>query len=334
MSRVLVTGGAGMIGRAVVRALLADPSYEVRVADRRPAPQWMREGCEIRTADLRDQAEARRSIRGCAHVIHLAAVEGGCAYSRRIPYTLIAANVALANTLIDAALAQALERFTFVSSGAVFERAEVFPTPEEHLPQCPTALSAKGVAKLAGEASCRAAHEQNGLPYTICRVFNAYGPEELPDEEPGRAHLVPDLVAKALRGERPLPILGSGAQTRTLTFVDDVAAGILASMSSAAGVAEDFNISAAAELPVAEIARSVWRACGRDPDDFDLAPSRDDTSGDSRRWPSVEKARSLLSWEARVTLEDGLGRTVGWLREHTGEREPTARATRRLAARG
>ena len=71
VSRVLVTGGAGTIGAAVVRRLLGDPDYEVRVSDQRTAPQWMREGCEVHTGDLRVLAEARTATRGCAQVIHL-----------------------------------------------------------------------------------------------------------------------------------------------------------------------------------------------------------------------------------------------------------------------
>ncbi len=333
MSRVLVTGGAGVIGAAVVRRLLADPSYEVRVADSRAAPQWMREACEIRVADLRDPAHARGSVRGCTDVIHLAGIEGGSARLRRIPHTVVAVSEALTGALVDAALAQPLERFTYVSCGTVFERAEIFPTPEDYLPDCPTPRSSKGFAKLAGEARCRAAREQHGLRYTVCRVFNTYGPGELPGEEQGSAHLVADLVGKALADASPLPIIGSGAQTRTLTYVDDVAAGIVAAMSSPAGVAEDFNIAAGEELSVAEIARAVWAACDRDPAEFAIEPSEVSPEHAQRRWPSVQKARSLLGWEAQVPLEPGLAATVGWFREHAGPPEAPAGVRRKLAAR-
>src|SRR5205823_7176026 len=102
----------------------------------------------------------------------------------------------------------------------------------------------------------------HGLAYTICRPFNAYGPGEVPEDEPGIAHMVPDLIKKVLDGQRPLQIFGSGEQTRTITHIDDIADGIVASMSHAAGENEDFNISASEELTVAEIARLVWEACG------------------------------------------------------------------------
>ncbi|MGO8907619.1 MAG: NAD-dependent epimerase/dehydratase family protein [Solirubrobacteraceae bacterium] len=196
----------------------------------------------------------------------------------------------------------------------VFERAELFPTPEDYLPQCPVPLSAYGFSKLTGEVYCRAAHEEHGLPYTICRPFNAYGPGELPDPEPGIAHAVPDLIAKVLSGRRPLEIFGSGEQTRTLTHVQDIADGIVTAMGSPAGLNEDFNISASRELTVAEIARIVWEACGEDPQELALEHLPSFQVDVQRRWPSVEKARELLGWEARIDVEEGIGATVRWLR--------------------
>ncbi len=315
MSRVLVTGGAGTIGSAVVRRLLADPAYEVRVSDQRPAPQWMREGCEVHTGDLRSLPEAQRAMRGCPQVIHLAAIVGGIANFHRLPHTLTEVNNALYNAVFRAALDVEVARFTYVSSSMVFERATEFPTTEAHLPDCPVPLSAYGFSKLTGEVYCRAAHDEHGLPYTICRPFNAYGPGELPDAEPGIAHAVPDLIRKVLSGQRPLEIFGSGEQTRTLTHVDDIADGIVTAMGSPAGCNEDFNISASRELTVAEIARIVWEACGEDPDAFALEHLPTFAVDVPRRWPSVQKARELLGWEAQIGVEEGIAATVRWLRE-------------------
>ncbi len=203
----------------------------------------------------------------------------------------------------------------YVSSSMVFEQAELFPTPEDYLPRCPTPISAYGFSKLTGEVYCRAAHDEHGLPFTICRPFNAYGPGELPDAEPGIAHAVPDLINKVLSGQRPLQIFGSGEQTRTLTHIDDIADGVVAAMSSPAGLNEDFNISAARELTVAEIARIVWETCGEDPDAFELEHLPTFTVDVQRRWPSVEKAKRLLGWESQIEVEDGIAATVRWLRE-------------------
>jgi nucleoside-diphosphate-sugar epimerase len=141
----------------------------------------------------------------------------------------------------------------------------------------------------------------------------------MPDDEPGIAHAVPDLISKALSGQRPLQIFGSGEQTRTLTHVDDIADGVVTAMASAAGESEDFNISAAKELTVAEIARIIWTACDRAPDEFELEHLPSFEVDVQRRWPSVEKAKRVLGWEAQIDVEDGIGQTVEWLRGRVAE---------------
>jgi nucleoside-diphosphate-sugar epimerase len=316
MNRVLVTGGAGTIGAAVVRRLLGDPDYEVRVSDQREAPDWMREGCEVHTGDLRSLDEARRATQGVSHVIHLAAIVGGIANFHKLPHTLTEVNNALYNAVVRAALDHDVERFTYVSSSMVFERATEYPTTEEHVWECPMPRSAYGFSKLTGEVYVRAAHAEHGLPFTICRPFNAYGPGEMPEDEPGIAHMVPDLIRKCLTLPEgaPLPIFGDGTHTRTLTHIDDIADGIVAAMSSPAGLGEDFNVSASDERTVADLARAIWVACGRDPDAFALEHLPSFEVDVVRRWPSVDKARRVLGWEARIGLAEGLGQTVAWLR--------------------
>jgi UDP-glucose 4-epimerase len=315
VTRVLVTGGAGTIGAAVVRRLLRDGDWEVRVSDQRDALDWMAGSCEVHRGDLRSAEEARAATSGCTHVIHLAAIVGGIANFHRLPHTLLEVNAGLYNSVFRAALEEPVERLLYVSSSMVFERATVFPTPEEHVRDCPAPQSAYGFSKLAGEVYCRALHDEHGLRYTICRPFNAYGPGELPDAEPGIAHAVPDLIRKVLSGQRPLEIFGSGEQTRTLTHVDDIADGIVTALGHPAAVNEDFNISASDERTIAEIARIVWEACGRDPSELELRHMPSFEVDVQRRWPSVEKAERLLGWKAQVDLEAGIADTVRWLRE-------------------
>ncbi len=325
MSRVLVTGGAGAIGRAIVRRLLADPAYEVRVSDRRAAPQWMREGAELHEGDLRIAREARAALNGCTHVIHLAglgdgapneqengegSVEegahegsaernanertegGGDADVRRTPFTLLEGSSAICSAVIGAAVQPGaeVERFVYVSSTAVFERASEFPTSEASLAECPAPESPYGFAMLAGEMYCRAAYEEHGLAYTICRQCDVYGPG------------------------MTLETRGAEDQTRTPTHVEDVASGVIAAMASPKGVNEDFNIAAARELTVAEIARIVWETCGEDPEALATEPLPADSTKAKRSWPSVEKARRLLGWEAQIEVEEGIAATVEWIR--------------------
>jgi nucleoside-diphosphate-sugar epimerase len=313
MSRVLVTGGAGTIGAAVVRRLTRDGELEVRVSDQRAAPDWMRAACEVHTGNLLDPGEASAAVAGCSRVIHLAAIVGGIANFHKLPHTLLEVNNGLYNAVFRAALDARVERLVYVSSSMVFERATEFPTTEEHLLDCPAPRSAYGFSKLAGERYCVALHDEHQLPYTICRPFNAYGPGELPEDEPGIAHMVPDVIRKVLAGARPLPIFGSGEQTRTLTHIDDIADGVVTATAHPAGLNEDFNISASEELTVAEIARICWEACGNDPGDFELEHEPSFEVDVQRRWPSVEKAERLLGWRAQIGLRDGIEATARWL---------------------
>src|SRR5436305_7795480 len=116
MSLVLVTGGAGTIGAAVVRRLLRDPDWEIRISDHREPPAWMREGCELHLGDLRRLEVAQKALDGCTHVIHLAAIVGGIANFHKLPFTLTEVNNALTGSIVHAAVEQPVERFTYVSS--------------------------------------------------------------------------------------------------------------------------------------------------------------------------------------------------------------------------
>ena len=105
--KILVTGGVGTIGSAVVRRLLRDNEFEVRVSDQRVAPGWMREACEVHTGNLLSADEAVTAVDGCTHVIHLAAIVGGIANFHKLPHTLLEVNTGLYNAVFGAALREA-----------------------------------------------------------------------------------------------------------------------------------------------------------------------------------------------------------------------------------
>jgi UDP-glucose 4-epimerase len=340
MSRVLITGGTGPLGAAIAKRLLADPAYDVRIADRRDAPPWMREGCEIHRGELRVAAEAMAATKGCSHAIHLAGFEysppetGGngarVAAVADPPHTLLEYEGALHGAVIRAAIDRRLERFVYVSSPLVFEQAEEFPTPEEHLARCPSPRSARGFARLSGERSCAAAHAEHGLEYAICRPFGAYGGSSetsaaapTPPSDP--ASELDQLIELAVAGELPLLVAGTDERTVTPTHVEDLAEGIVATLGSPAAANEDFNLAAARELSLAEIAQIAWQAGGAERDELSLEqpPARD--AEPLRSAPSVQKARELLGWQARTEAMQGISATATAARERAAhERTPAA----------
>jgi nucleoside-diphosphate-sugar epimerase len=129
---------------------------------------------------------------------------------------------------------------------------------------------------------------------------------------------VPEPLRLALDGVRPLPLAGAAGHTRTPTHLSDVADGIVAAMSHPRGANDDFNLAAAEELTLAEIARLCWEAAGNDPDDLELAPAGGGPADVPRRRPSAEKAERVLGWTARIGARDGIARTATWLATQQG----------------
>ncbi len=316
MSRVLITGGAGAIGAALARRLLADPAYDVRISDGRPAPLWMREGCEIRDGDLRAPAQALAATKGCALVVHLAAYVPDDDRPDAAPYALIEHESAVNAAVIRAALERSVERFVYVSSAGVLERAERVPTPESDLPDCPPPRSARAFARLAGERCVAAAHAEHGLPYAICRPSAVYGAAPGSAGEPGTEPLIDELVEAAARGERAFELDGPAERTCTPTHVDDVADGIVRALGADEALNEDFNLAGPRELTLEELARIASAAAGAKANALTLKPGESPGAAPRRSRPSTEKAHELLGWQARITIEDGLAALVRALDAH------------------
>jgi UDP-glucose 4-epimerase len=320
----LVTGGAGFIGAAVVRALVAR-GEEVRVVDdlSKGTEAAMPEGVEMISGDIANPDVCARGFRGADVCFHLAAKIGGIGYFHRYPADILDENNLMLSRVFRTAT-EAGTKVVYVSSSMVFERAAEFPTPEDALDRSPPPFSAYGFSKLVGEWYCRAFHEQFGTPFAIARPFNAYGPGEHPEREPGLAHVIPDLIEKISAGQRPIPIFGDGSQSRSFTYVDDVADAIVAIGLDPRGVGEDFNIGTGVETSIRDLLDMLWPITGADGEpDVRMEPTL--PVDVQRRVPDVTKIGSVLGWRSRVTLEDGLRRTVSWYREAREAREASSR---------
>jgi dTDP-glucose 4,6-dehydratase len=161
-------------------------------------------------------------------------------------------------------------------------------------------------SKRFAEALTMAYHRSHGLRTRIARIFNTYGPRMRLDD--GR--LVPALVAQALR-KQPLTVFGDGTQTRSFCYVDDEIDGLRRLLDC-----DDpypINIGNPRETAISEFARIVAALAGT-PEKIDYRPLPPDDP--KRRCPDITRARTLLGWEPRVTLEDGLGQTMAWFRSH------------------
>jgi nucleoside-diphosphate-sugar epimerase len=302
---IVVTGGCGFIGSEVVRQLLAK-KYRVRIVDNLSKPSSKPiAGAEFMRGDLIDPAVAREAFAGARVCINLAAKIGGIGYFHKLPATILSENNLIYSNTFEAAAAARLERMIFVSSSMVFESATRFPSKEEELLSIPPPFTAYGFSKLIGEWYCRAFWDQHRLPYTICRPFNAIGPEEEAGEEVGDAHVIPDLIKKVMTGQHPLELLGDGDQTRCFTNVRDIARGIVMAMESKAAVNEDFNLGTSNEITMLELARRIHAAFAPGKP-FEVKHVSGFPSDIRRRVPDGTKAERVLGWKPEIDIETGL----------------------------
>jgi nucleoside-diphosphate-sugar epimerase len=313
---VLVTGGAGFIGHRLVAKLLALGARVTVVDDlsrgnRRNIEPYINQ-IGFLQADLLNPAVAKDVLKDQEVCFHLAAKIGGIGYFHKTPATSLRNNSIMNFNLWDAAVGTDT-KMVCLSSSMVFERANIFPTPESAIETSPPPMSGYGFSKLVAEYIARTYHEEFGVKYVIVRPFNAYGPGELPGEYVGYAHVIPDLIKKVLAGQYPLEILGSGEQTRSYTYVDDVADAILYVTERVEN--QDFNIGTGVETTVKELAEKIWKLCERkEPLRIKNVPGlKYDVH---RRVPDISKIMRL-GWRPKVNLDDGLRKTIEWIRSET-----------------
>jgi len=161
----------------------------------------------------------------------------------------------------------------------------------------------------------RAAVQEYGLPVAIARPYNCYGPRD--DFEPETSHVIPALIRKALEAEEGIfPVWGDGSHSRSFLYVDDFARGLV-EVTARHPEADPINLGAASEVTIREtaelVARHVSAASGRT-----VRPRFDPQgiTGQPRRCCDTSKARAVLGYEARVSLDDGLRRTIDWYVTH------------------
>lgn len=320
--RVLVTGGGGFIGSHLVEALAA--KNEVTVVDNLSSAcegngyHAQDSGACLVNSDIRDLGQMRKLLRGNQVVFHLAVQ--GLRVSLFDPYLVHEVNATGTLNILQAAREAGVQKFIYVSSSEVYGTAKITPMKESH-PLEPT--TPYGASKLAGEAYARAFYLSFGLPVVIVRPFNTYGPREHLAGVYGE--VIPRFVLRVMNGLPPI-IFGDGRQTRDFTDVRDTVRGIVLAAESDSLVGDTVNIAAGKEVSVGEIARIVLNLLGRD---GHLAPLHlDPRPGDVRQhYADISKAGHLLKFRPRVSIEDGIGHYVDWVRgqhwdlEHLQERE-------------
>jgi nucleoside-diphosphate-sugar epimerase len=313
---VLVTGGASFISSHLVDKLV-DLNAQVRIADdfssgKLKNLEQARDRIEILKGDLRDLKFADKALRDVHIVFHLAAAHGGRAYISTHGADC-ASNLALDTTVFWRASVNSVDKVVFASSACVYpdtlqEEGRSITYLKEDMVDvftCGKACADEeyGWAKLMGEMTLRAYHEQYELGGVSCRIYTAYGPRE------NETHAIMALIARAFIRQDPFIIWGPGTQTRNFTYVSDVVEGLIRAAEKV-NDASAVNIGQDKLWSINETIEAVFRICDWHPGD--VYRDLNKPVGVFNRVADTTRSQEILGWKPRVDLEDGLKRTIDW----------------------
>src|SRR5579883_595547 len=318
-TRVVVTGAGGFIGSHLVQRLLdlgADVTAFIRYNSQNDDGFLAAIGdrpIRIVRGDVTDVEALRRAFVGADVVFHLAALVG-------VPYSFIHANqVIQVNTLgtanvLTAARDANLSKVVITSTSEVYGSARYVPIDEAHpkQPQSPYAAS-----KIAADAIALSFYHAYGLPVAIVRPFNTFGPRQS-----DRA-IIPTVIAQALSKDEIR--IGNPHPTRDFTFVTDTAEGFIKAAESDKAIGQEINLGSGAEISVAALAETIAAMVGRQvPVRVDEKRVRSRQAEVTRLLANNSRARELIGWQPVVGLEEGLRRTIEWVRENSAAYDPNA----------
>jgi UDP-glucose 4-epimerase len=307
--RVLITGGAGLVGSHIADLLVRESVPEIVVFDnfvrgRRENLSWaMTNGrVAIVEGDIRDAKLLREVMDGIDIVFHQAALRiTQCAEEPRLALEVLADGTF---NVLEAAVAAKVRKIVAASSASVYGLAEEFPTAEKHHPYNNRTLY--GAAKVFNEGLLRSFHEMYGLDYVALRYFNVYGPRM--DIYGAYTEVLIRWMEHIAAGKAPL-ILGDGTQTMDFVYIEDIArANLLAAKADATD--EVFNVASGVETSLDELATSLLKVMGSNLKP-EYGPARK-VNAVPRRLADTDRAQQLIGFKAQVSLEEGLRRLVEW----------------------
>jgi UDP-glucose 4-epimerase len=319
--RVVVTGGAGFIGSHVVDHLVGIGAQVIAIDDlsvgtRENLADALGAGAELVVGDIRDRDTMEQVLAGSALVIHMACDNLRASLGDPLRTHEINGTGTLVTCL--AAVQAGAARFVYVSSSEAYGSAVTIPMAEEH-PLLPTTVY--GASKAAGELYAQACMRTHGLPVTVIRPFNSYGPRE--HASGTSAEVIPKFVSRIRRGDPPV-IFGDGDQTRDFTWVEETATGIVTAATADELLGQAVNIAYGRGVSINKICDRLLEIM----DARELKPIFEDARpGDvSHHYADTTKARTILGFEASIPVDEGLERYVRWALEH--EESPDAERVR------
>lgn len=317
MKSVLITGGAGFIGGYVVDELLKK-DYKICILDdlsNSSYPSYKSSAIIFAKVNLANKEKARKYFKKFDKCIHLAAKSGGIGYWSKFPAKIISENNKIYSTVFELAAEYKYKRIIYSSSSTVSESTSYFPIREKDLPLTPLPTTTYAFSKLIGEYYCRAFYNEYGLPYTIIRLFNAYGSNTHSTIEGGFNHVIPDLIKKTLSGQYPIEILGTGKQVRCFVHASDIAKAIVMALENKKAINEDINIGNE-EISILNLAKKIHRLAKINKP-FKYLLVKGFSNDLQRSSPDISKAKKILGWQPKITLSKSLPDLIDWIKKES-----------------
>jgi nucleoside-diphosphate-sugar epimerase len=318
---ILVTGGAGAIGSNLCRRLAELGAQVIILDDLSSGVRWnvpSLPGVLFVEGDILDEVKLKRVFFERPQIVfHLAAFFAN-QNSVDHPERDLMVNGLGTLRLLEYSVFTGVERFVYASSGcSIYGSDSPLPLREEFMSM--HLSTPYQITKMLGELYCNFFYNHYGLKVVKPRFFNSYGPGEVPGQY---RNVIPNFIYWAMKG-LPLPITGSGEETRDFTYVGDIVDGLLRAGVMESAVGQEFNLASGKETRIIDLANMINEATGNTAGIRFAQRRKWDTK--SRLLASIDRARQLIGYEPRTSFEEGLKHTIEWFRKNWDRIEVAAR---------
>ncbi len=318
---ILVTGGAGAIGSNLCRRLAELGAQVIILDDLSSGVRWnipSLPGVLFVEGDILDEVKLKRVFFERPQIVfHLAAFFAN-QNSVDHPERDLMVNGLGTLRMLEYSVFTGVERFIYASSGcSIYGSESPLPLREEFMSM--HLSTPYQITKMLGELYCNFFYNHYGLKVVKPRFFNSYGPGEVPGQY---RNVIPNFIYWAMKG-LPLPITGTGEETRDFTYVGDIVDGLLRCGVMESAIGQEFNLASGRETRIIDLAHMINEATGNTAGIRFARRRKWDTK--SRLLASIDKARELIGYEPHTPFEEGLQHTIEWFRNHWEEIEASAR---------